>query len=184
MLLMSQLWWSGHISRMKNHHLPRIIPCEELYTGHHNKRALKKWYRDCQKKSLGAWYINYWQWSTLAENCHSWHLSTNYVVSSFENTCRASLKDKRFREKDHNTMPSNPDQTFSCSDSNHVCQSCMRLISHECACSQCEPPILDLYSWSQAMMMNISHKYVVFTCGLIDFKIIICKKLDFVSAIR
>ena len=48
------------------------------------------------------------------------------------------LKDKRHRRKNHNTMPSSSDQTFSCSHWKHVCLSNIGLISHNHVCNWCE----------------------------------------------
>ena len=51
-LLKSQLRWAGHISRMDDHRLHKIALYGELFTGHHNRGAPKKRYKDSLKKSL------------------------------------------------------------------------------------------------------------------------------------
>ena len=50
-----------------------------------------------------------------------WRLITNHVVISFENTRRATTKNKRRRRENDNSLPLNFDKKFSC--------SCIELIS-------------------------------------------------------
>lgn len=98
----------------------RMIAClkfllySKLSTGYRGREAPKKRFKDCLKKSFVACHINHCQWSTLPENRNSWRLTTNHAVSFFENTCRATLRDKRQRRKYCNAMPSSTGQTFSC----------------------------------------------------------------------
>ena len=54
MLLKSQLYWAGHVSRMGGHHLPKIALYGELSTGHCNRGALKKHYKNSLKKTLST----------------------------------------------------------------------------------------------------------------------------------
>ena len=64
-------------------------------------------------------------WKTLYVR----YLTTNHAVSTFENTCRATLNNKRHKRK--NTMPLNPNQTFNCSHCDHACLSCINFIIHK-----------------------------------------------------
>ena len=68
MLLKIQLRWTGHVSRMEDHHLPKIILYGELSSGLWNRGAPKKRYKDTLKKSLGACNISHLEWTTLAED--------------------------------------------------------------------------------------------------------------------
>ena len=99
MQLKFQLCWTRHIFRMRNYCLPGIILCNELSTGYCDRRAPRKQYKNFLKRFFGACHINHHWWSTLAENCDTWYLTTNPVVSSFENTHRVALKDKRHRRR-------------------------------------------------------------------------------------
>ena len=72
MLLKCQLRWAGYISR--NHPLPRIILGHKLSSGHHDRGAPKKGFKDCLKKSFGAYHINHCWCSTLADNHDTWCL--------------------------------------------------------------------------------------------------------------
>ena len=44
-LIKAQLCWAGHISRMEDHRLPKIVLYGELSTEHHNRKAPKKRFR-------------------------------------------------------------------------------------------------------------------------------------------
>ena len=59
MLLKTQLRWAGHVSRMENHHLPKIVLYGELFTGHRDKGAPRKRYRDTLKRFLATCDIDY-----------------------------------------------------------------------------------------------------------------------------
>ena len=50
--------------------------------------------------------------SALAENSDIWHLTTHHIVLSFENICRADLKDKN-RRRNCGTILRNLNQSFS-----------------------------------------------------------------------
>ncbi|XP_037779487.1 uncharacterized protein LOC119576032 [Penaeus monodon] len=87
MLLKSQLRWAGHVSRMEEHRLPKIALYGKLSTGHRDRGAPKKRYKDSLKKSLGA--------STL---------TTPRVKN---------LKEKRRMKKDREASAAVPDQTLT-----------------------------------------------------------------------
>ena len=99
MLLKYQLCRAIRVSRMGMHHLSRIIMCNELSAGHCDWGAPKKWFKDCWEKSIIVYHIDHHWWSTLAENCDAWCLTTNHV-SSFENSHRAALKEKKTWEEE------------------------------------------------------------------------------------
>ena len=54
MLLKTKLRWAGHVSRMEEYRLSKIILYGELSSGLRNRGAPKKHYKDTLKKSLGA----------------------------------------------------------------------------------------------------------------------------------
>ncbi|KAJ7427164.1 hypothetical protein WISP_09240 [Willisornis vidua] len=59
MLMRMQLRWAGHISRMEDHHLPKIVLYGELATGCHMRRDLKRTYKDSLKLYLRLGRIDY-----------------------------------------------------------------------------------------------------------------------------
>ena len=72
LLLKLQLPWAGHVSRMDDHRPPKIALYGKLSTGHRDRGAPKKRYKDCLKKSLDSCHIDHYQWSTLAADREAW----------------------------------------------------------------------------------------------------------------
>ena len=89
-LLKSHLRWSEHVSIMDDHRLPKIALYGELFTGHRNRGAPKKRYKDFLKKSLGACHIDHRQWSTLAADRVTWRHIIHQAVSSFEDPAKTT----------------------------------------------------------------------------------------------
>ena len=94
------------------------------------------WQRDTKEtvqglceKSLDACNINFYWWSTLAEKHDTWHLMITHVVLSFENTYRITLKNKRLRIKNCNTMLPNSEKTFN---SIHYSDACLPVLHWPC----------------------------------------------------
>ncbi|RVE61997.1 hypothetical protein OJAV_G00176660 [Oryzias javanicus] len=115
MLLKTQLRWAGHVYRMEDTRLPKVTMYGELASGHRDRGAPKKRYKDRLKWNLNACHIDDRRWSTLAADRNAWHSTIHTAVSSFEGSRIANLKDKRHRRKNRNTTAPNPDQTFPCS---------------------------------------------------------------------
>ena len=140
MLLKSQLWWAGPVSRMgwgRGHHLPKIAQYSELSTGYHDRRVPKKRFKDSLQKNLGTCYIDHHQWWTLAADCQSWCRTVHQVISTFEDSHRANLWEKHHRRKIQGASAAMPDQTFNCS---RCGLAYISLVSHQYACSQHELP--------------------------------------------
>lgn len=137
MLLKTLLHRAGHISRMEYHRLPKILMYGKLSTGCHSRGSPKKQFKDCLKKSFGACHIDHCQWFTLTENCDTWLLTTDHAVSSFENSCRAALKDKT-EEEVLQRCAIKPKSDLQL----QLLWLCMPVLlwpySHKCACNQHE----------------------------------------------
>ena len=137
LLLKSQLRWVGHVARMEDHRLPKIVLYGELSSGHRNIGGPKKKYKDCLKKSLRACHIDLDQWSTLASNRETWRHTVTGAVSAFERNRRAVKEEKRRKRKNRNaTQAQQPEQSFPCSSCGRACRSKAGLTSHQRACSR------------------------------------------------
>ena len=99
MILKYQLQWAAHVSRMEDHCLPKIIMFGELSTGHHERGAPKKRFKDSLKKLLTTCNIDHKQWSDLAPDHVAWHHTIHQAAAQFEVDRRNSRKDKRQRRK-------------------------------------------------------------------------------------
>ncbi|KAJ7396403.1 hypothetical protein BTVI_145489 [Pitangus sulphuratus] len=135
MLLRTQLRWAGHISRMQDYRLPKIVLFDELATGYHKRGAPKRRYKDSLKQSLSLGHIDHHHWSILASNRDTWRHTIYNAAASFENTCRILLEEKRERRKNC-VLLIPPKETFRCAFCNQTCLSPIGLFSHQPACSK------------------------------------------------
>ena len=130
-LLKSQLRWARHISRMDDHRLPKTALYGEPSTGHRDRGAPKKRSKDSLKKSLSASHIDHRQWSTLAADRVTWRQTIHQAVSSFEDSRKNNLKEKRRRRKNREASAAVPDVTFDCSRCGRTCLSRIGPVSHD-----------------------------------------------------
>ena len=138
-LLKSQLRWAGHVSRMDDHRLPKIALYGKLSTGHRNRGAPKKQYKNFLKKSLGACHIDHLQWSTLGADRLTWRHIIHQAVSSFVDSRKNNLSEKRRNSEASTTTV--PGVIFDCSRCGRTCLSRIDLVSHERACSRRGQPL-------------------------------------------
>ena len=108
-------------------------------SGHRDRGAPKKWYKDTLKKSLSACNLDHKEWSTLAEDRNSWRHSIVTATSSFESTRRASIEEKRHWRKISAATTPNLENTFPCKHCNRACRSCIGLVMHERAYRSGQP---------------------------------------------
>ncbi|KAJ7425665.1 hypothetical protein WISP_22581 [Willisornis vidua] len=92
MLMRTQLHRAGHVSRMEDHPLSKIVLYGEPATSCHKRGVLKK---DSLKQHLSLGHIDCHRWSTLASNRDSWRHTIHHTAASFENARRVSLEEKR-----------------------------------------------------------------------------------------
>ncbi|KAJ7405230.1 hypothetical protein WISP_140530 [Willisornis vidua] len=131
----TQLRWAGHVSRMEDHRLPKIVLCGELATGCRKRGAPKRRYKDSLKQYLSLGRIDCHEWSTLASNWDSRRYTIHDTDASFENARRISLKEKRQCRK-NSSFPILPKETFCCAFCDWTCLSRIGLSSHQHTCSE------------------------------------------------
>ena len=134
MLMKTQLRWAGHVSRMEDHRLPKIVLYGKLSTGYRDRGAPKKRFKDSLKKSLSACNIYPQLWSALAADRGAWRHTVHQSTSRFENIRKAALEEKRSKRKTRVAAVPTPATSFPCSRCGRVCLSRIRLLSHERAC--------------------------------------------------
>ena len=78
MLWKYQLRLAGHASRMDDHRIPKIFLHDELFTGHRERGAPKKRYKDCSSQHvILTLYVGLaWQWTVMHGFIRSSWLST------------------------------------------------------------------------------------------------------------
>ena len=139
MLLKCQLRWAGHVTRMEEHLLPKIIVYGELSAGHRDRGTPKKRYKNCLKKSPKSCNIDLHQLTTIAAERDGWRHTVHTAVKNVETFRCEALKEKRQQRKTRAAATlenPNPDQTFKCRHYPRAYLSRIGLVSHKRACSR------------------------------------------------
>ena len=80
LLKLAQLRWAGHVTRMPEEHLPKIILYGELEMGKHSHGGQKKRYKDTLKASLKDFNIPAESWEQSAQDRASGEASSEEVL--------------------------------------------------------------------------------------------------------
>ena len=108
MFLKIQLRWAGHVSRMEDHRLPKIILQGELSSGLRNRGAPKKRYKDTLKKV--PWCVQH-QPSWVDYPCRRpRHMASHYKQSCLllrilPEACHRGKTSEEEKQCSHNTKP-------------------------------------------------------------------------------
>ena len=94
-----QLRWAEHVSRNEDHRLPNIALYGELSIGRRKRRAPKKRYEDCLKKSLTARHVDPLFCRNMAADHDGWRHSIFEVVDENYQDRRSAQKDNGSKEK-------------------------------------------------------------------------------------
>ena len=127
MLNLTQLRWSGHVTRMDNSRLPKQLFHAELSTGKRHKGGQRKRYKDILKASLKASNIPSDEWQALAQDRLAWRAAIREGTKLFERSRLQSLDDKRLARK--NRVP-NPSTAVPCQLCGKICASIFGLQAH------------------------------------------------------
>ena len=131
LVIQAQLRWSGHVLRMPNHRIPKMLLYGQLQGGHRNTGRPMKRYKDALKENLKACNISLNQWETIALDRSAWRATCTAGCNFFEESRVQHLDQKRERRKNQQTNP-NPNQTgFPCATCGKVCASRIGLHSHQ-----------------------------------------------------
>ena len=139
MLIQHQLRWAGHVSRMEDHRLPKMVLFGELSSGHRQRGAPKKRYKDHLKRTLISCGIDHLKWTELASERDTWRQTLRHATTEYENHRREAHEIKRQKRKSRAasaTYDRDPSQTFICPRCARPCLSRIGLVSHERACTR------------------------------------------------
>ena len=138
MLMIRQLRWAGHVSRMDDSRMPKAVFYSELCQGKRDRGAPRKRYKDQLKRQLNQADINPSEWEQLAENRSEWRATIKSSSGNFEKDRRAAAAEKRQRRKASASQPPS-DTTHVCPQCARVCKSRIGLFSHLRACRRSNP---------------------------------------------
>ena len=139
MLMIRQLRWAGHVSRMDDSRMPKAVFYSELCQGKRDRGAPRKRYKDQLKRQLNQADINSSEWEQLAENRSEWRATIKSSSGNFEKDRRAAAAEKRQRRKASASQPPS-DTTHVCPQCATVCKSRIGLFSHLRACRRTNLP--------------------------------------------
>lgn len=84
MVTASQLRWAGHVRRMPEHRLPKMVFYGELSEGKRQQGGQILRYKDTLKRSLGKANIDVDRWESLASDRISWRLAVRNTIKTVE----------------------------------------------------------------------------------------------------
>ena len=128
-LLKSQLRWTGHVIRMEDHRLPKIMLYSQLANAKRpGGRPLLR-YKDKLKENIALVKISKPDWEQVALQRTDWRAICNQHVTRFENERTQKMKHDREARKAPRAARST--DSFVCSICNKVCKSNAGLSSHQ-----------------------------------------------------
>ena len=127
LIIKAQLRWVGHVVRMDDTRLPKMIFFSELASGTRNTGHSLKRFKDCLKASLGACGLSRPNWETLAVDRCVWRLGVHRGVQAFEKKRLLDLDRKRQARKERKPDPT---VAVACPQCGRICASSFGLRSH------------------------------------------------------
>ena len=133
MLMLRQLRWAGHVTRMDSSRMPKAVFYGELSQGKRDRGAPRKRFKDQLKRQLTQAGIDHSEWEALAEDREEWRGTIKTAADNFEEGRKTAAAEKRQRRKDSASQPVT-DTTFTCPSCSRACRSRIGLHSHQRAC--------------------------------------------------
>jgi len=99
MLMLKQLRWAGHVSRMDASRLPKVIFCGELKQGKPDRGAPKKHFKDQLKRQLSLAKIEHSEWEQVAADRALWRATTKEAAWQFEEESWQQIPNAREESK-------------------------------------------------------------------------------------
>nr|VZI45086.1 unnamed protein product [Spirometra erinaceieuropaei] len=138
-----QLRWSGHLVRMDDERLPKLLFYGDVATGSRRQRGQIRRYKDTLKSSLKRLQINPTNWEELARDLPTWRRTVKTGAVIHEANRIAATKAKREARKfqlrpatiSHITNPDTTSDTTpttsesSDEDQDYTCPHCDRTFS-------------------------------------------------------
>jgi exonuclease III len=127
-ILQRQLRWLGHVLRMEDNRLPKIVLHGELATGQRPRGGPKKRYLDHIKSALRAFDINPTNLEILATDRSLWRTKLKNGSATFEANRR--IKSEERRRKRLEPQPNTNPDPHPCHLCQKICNSRIGLVSH------------------------------------------------------
>ena len=119
LIMERQMRWIGHVMRMSDNRLPKILFCGQIKDAKRPQHKVKKRYKDGIKATLKAGNVSLTSWESTTSDRPKWRSTCTSAVQHFERTRVGTLVEKRTRRK----AGGGPRQ----GEPGHQCQTCGRL---------------------------------------------------------
>ena len=139
-LMTRRLRWLGHVSRMEDGRIPKVLLFGELASGTRRTGRPTIRYKDVCKRDLKAGNFNPSKLETAASDRVSWRTTIRRVAVASEQRRITHWQEKRTRRKERSEAVSTMTQAerqqcFICSNCGRPCGSRIGLHSHTTRCS-------------------------------------------------
>src|SRR5579871_4304654 len=95
----SQIRWAGHVARMPDHRLPKIIFYGEIQNGRRSQGGQKKRFKDTLKTSLKSFGIDHDTWENTAQDRTTWRSFIRKGATLYETSQRVAAQQRRMDRK-------------------------------------------------------------------------------------
>lgn len=136
-MLVRQLRWTGHVSRMEENRLPKAVLYSELRQGKRDRSGPRKRFKDQLKYQLTMAGLESKTWESTAADKNAWRSAVNKAAVKLSNTKRTAEMHKRARRKGDasiQTATTATGQEYKCTSCQKICRSRIGLFSHQRAC--------------------------------------------------
>ena len=129
LMKLTQLRWTGHVTRMPDERLPKKVLYGELQEGKRSQGGQKKRYKDTLKASLKVFNIPTESWEQVAQ----WRCLINKGASQFEakRICEAERKLKERKARAKGPSSDSAQSEFTCSICKRQFSAKIGLYSHQ-----------------------------------------------------
>ena len=146
-VLVRQLRWSGHVSRMEENRLPKAVLYSELRQGKRDRSGPRKRFKNQLKYQLTMAGLESKTWESTAADKNAWRSAVNKAAVMLSNTKRTAEMHKRARRKGGasiQTATTATGQEYKCTSCQKICWSRIGLFSHQRACLKAKQKELKL----------------------------------------
>ena len=135
LLSKNRLRWLGHVKRMDDSRLPKILLFGQLSTGTRSGGRPRLRFIDCCKRDMKECGIDIKTWEKQALNRPSWRSLINKGSVQVHNEHISKRREKKHRLATKKTSSTTPQASFVCDRCNRICRSSIGLFSHQRACT-------------------------------------------------